>query len=360
MSSHIESQISTLVVDDDPSILNLISTFLRDYGYLVVGCSNAREALVALEKKRFDVVLADITMPEVSGIDLIEKTHTINKEIPVILMTGDPDLNKAIEAIKKGAFDFIVKPYNPEYLIHSLKKAVNYYRLMQMEKNYKIRLEKDVKQRTQELAEALDMVKSMNIEVVHRLTVVSEYRDTDTGAHIKRIGAYSGKLAEALDMPSDFVEAITLTSSMHDIGKVGISDNILLKPGPLTSEEFNIMKKHTTIGSMMLKDSHHPHLQMAATIALNHHERWDGTGYPQGLKGEETPIEGRITIIADMYDALRSKRPYKDPFSHEEACKIITQGDGRTKPEHLDPQVLKTFIEISTPTFDEIFKTYKD
>lgn len=357
---NIESQASMLIVDDDPSVLNLISIFLRDYGYFVVGCSAAREALAALEKRRFDVVLADITMPEISGIELIEKIHTVNREVPVILMTGDPDLNKAIEAIKKGAFDFIVKPYNPDYLVHSLKRAVNYYRLIQMEKNYKIRLEKDVKQRTQELAEALAMVKDMNTEVVHRLTVVSEYRDTDTGAHIKRIGAYSGTLAEALGMPSDFVEAITLTSSMHDIGKIGISDNILLKQGPLTSEEFNTMKNHTTIGSMMLKDSQHPHLQMAAIIALNHHERWDGTGYPQGLKGEKIPVEGRITIIADQYDALRSKRPYKGPFNHEEACKIITQGDGRTKPGHFDPQALKAFIELPPSRFDEIFEKYKD
>src|SRR3989338_1033670 len=292
---HIESQVSMLIVDDDQSILNFISIFFRDYGYLVVGCSNAGEALVALEKKRFDVVLTDITMPDISGIELLEKIHTANKEIPVILMTGYPDLNKAIEAIKKGAFDFIVKPYNPDYLIHSVKKAVNYYRLMQMEKDYKIRLEKDVAQRTQELAKALSMVKSMNIEVVHRLTVVSEYRDTDTGAHIKRIGAYSGKLAEVLNMEEDFTEAITLTSSMHDIGKIGISDNILLKHGPLTTEEFNIMKTHTSIGREILADSPHPRLKMAANIAITHHEKWDGSGYPQGLKGVGIPAEGRIT-----------------------------------------------------------------
>ncbi|MBI5327635.1 MAG: response regulator [Deltaproteobacteria bacterium] len=355
-----ENQISMIIVDDDPAVLKATSLIFGESGYLVATCDNAREALAELQKKQFDVVLSDINMPEMTGIELLEKIHIFNKEIPVILMTGYAELNMAVEAIKKGAADFILKPYDTAYLTHSIKKAVDYYRLMQMEKNYKFRLEKDIKERTQELAEALIMVKSMNTEVVHRLTVLSEYRDIDTGAHIKRIGAYSGKLAETLSMSKDFIETITLASSMHDIGKIGISDNILLKPGPLTPEEFNIMKMHTTIGKQMMADSMHPHLQMAATVALNHHERWDGTGYPQGLKGEGIPIEGRITIIVDQYDALRSKRPYKKPLSHNETCKIITEGDGRTKPKHFDPEVLKTFIELPASTFDEIFEKYKD
>ena len=229
-----------------------------------------------------------------------------------------------------------------------------------MQKNYKYRLEQDVKKRTLELADALSTVKSMNMEVVHRLTVVSEYRDTDTGAHIKRIGFYSASLAQKLNMPHDFIEAIALTSSMHDIGKIGIPDGILLKPASLTKDEFDIMKTHTTIGKEMMADSLHPHLQMAATVALTHHERWDGTGYPHGLKGEEIPIEGRIVIIADQYDALRSKRPYKEPFSHKQTCKIIMEGDGRTKPEHFDPEALKTFIHLPAAVFDEIFERCKD
>jgi putative two-component system response regulator len=160
-------------------------------------------------------------------------------------------------------------------------------------------------------------------------------------------------------MPADFVETITFASPMHDIGKIGIPDNILLKPGSLTPEEFGIMKSHTTIGEKILSRSSHPYLQMAASVALNHHERWDGTGYLRGLKGEDIPIEGRIVMICDQYDAMRGKRPYKQPLSHQEAFRIITEGDGRTLPGHFDPKVLKVFIEIS-PECEKIFSTYHD
>ncbi|MEK6791982.1 MAG: HD domain-containing phosphohydrolase [Deltaproteobacteria bacterium] len=350
---------AVLVVDDNAYVLESVSVLLGGSGFSVVSSMSAEQALDKLKAQKFDAVLTDIKMPGMTGIDLLREAHAANPNIPVILMTAYAEMDLAVDAVKQGAFDFIIKPYKPEYLIHSVEKAVEHHRLVLMERDYKTNLEKEVAARTRELSEALKLLENTSREFVERLTAVSEFRDPETGAHIKRIGYYSGLVARRLNMPDEFVERITFAACMHDLGKIGIPDSVLLKPASLTKDEWEIMKTHTTIGHRMLDKSPYASIQMAAIIALNHHERWDGGGYPQGLKAGGTPIEGRIVMLVDQYDALRSKRPYKEPFTHEKTLKIILEGDGRTMPGHFDQKLLEAFADIAA-SFDEIFKLHQD
>lgn len=348
-----------LVVDDDVSIRQYLTSLFRKQGLPAIVCESARDAMAQLQENTVALVLTDIMMPEVSGIELLGQIRSFNAEIPVILMTGFADLDVAIEAVNKGAFSFLTKPFQQAYILNAVNRGLEHYRLVEAEKTYMMRLENTVLRKTRELEDTLTMANQLSLELVQRLSAVAEFRDSYTAAHIRRIGLYSKAVAEAMQMYKDFVEAVTVASSLHDIGKIGIPDNILLKTAPLTAEERAIMKEHTTLGGKILSDSSHPTIQMACSIALHHHERWDGGGYPLGLKGSEIPIEARIVKLADQYDAIRSRRSYKPSFSHGEACMILREGDDRTAPEHLDPDVLAVFEGVA-PRFDDIFVSNPD
>jgi putative two-component system response regulator len=343
-----------LVVDDDALVLNSVATILFEAGFLVSTAVSSAQALEKLQSGSFDAVLSDIRMPKESGMALLDKIKRMETSPPVILMTGHADIATTIDAVKKDAFDFILKPVKPDILIGSVEKAVGFKRLKDIERSYKRELEATVKLRTKELSDALTAVGRISNEIVERLSTAAECMDSDTGEHTMRIGLYANLLSAEMGMSKDFSDTITFASKLHDIGKIGIPDDILLKPAPLTPDEFEIMKNHTRHGAKILSHSSYAIVRMAESIALCHHERFDGSGYPLSLTGEAIPLEARIAIICDQYDALVMTRPYKRAFTHSEAFDIITKGDGRTMPAHFDPRILEIFKKVADG-FNEIY-----
>lgn len=332
-----------LVADDDERVRCTLSDVLITQGYTVIHAQNGIEAVQKTSKDSPDVVLLDLHMPEMNGLEVIKqlKAERSTKIIPIVIITGSDDLDLRVQALKLGADDFIVKPPHMAELsarVRSLVKVKAYNDYMRY---YQTILEEEVAKRTKELKDAHEKLKRASLDTIYRLSRAAEYKDEDTSVHLQRISNYAAAIAHAIGLDNGKAEALLYAAPMHDIGKLGIPDKILLKPGKLTAEEWDIMKKHTVFGSQILEDSDSDFIKFGKTIALTHHEKWNGSGYPQGLKGKEIPIEGRITAIADVFDAVTSKRPYKEAFPEAEAFHIIEEGKG----VHFDPELVDAFFQ---------------
>ena len=334
-----------LAVDDEEFNLILIERiFCSLENTKVIKARNGKEAIEILSHmgEDIDIVLMDIVMPVMDGLTALKTIRDDNrfKHLPVIIITS----NRAekVRALELGATDFISKPFDPNEIRLRVKNYVELKKYMDYFQNINLYLEKQVQERTKQLREALKLARETEREIAVRLGKAAEFRDIETGQHILRVSYYSKRLAELIGLSKEDIELIFFASPLHDVGKVGIPDAILLKPGRLTKEEFEIVKKHTLIGEKILDGAdRYPILRAGRIIAGQHHEKWDGTGYPRGLKSTDIHVFGRITAIADVFDALITKRVYKPAYSLEKTVEIMKANRG----SHFDPDMLDVFLD---------------
>jgi len=357
--------ISILAVDDVPENLRVVSSLLKDDYKVRVATSGSQALELAEKDPRPSLVLLDIMMPEMDGYEVCRrlKANPLTAQIPVIFLTAVTDATDEAFGFSLGAVDYITKPISPAILEARVKTHLTLQEARNLLKRENEYLEQEVAKRTRQVQHVQDAT-------IIAMASLAETRDNETGNHILRTQRYVRLLAEMLAQQADYASVLTpetiellfKSAPLHDIGKVGIPDQILLKPGKLTDEEFEIMKTHTTLGLDAIKraEAHldgeeSGFLKIAGEVALSHQEKWDGSGYPQGLSGEAIPLSARLMAIADVYDALISARVYKAAFSHEKAVEIIREGRGR----HFDPTITDVFLQVEKE-FQAIASDFKD
>lgn len=336
------SDVTLLAVDDMPMNLEMLEVMLTELDIQLLKAGNGREALDILGQAcQVDAILLDLEMPVMDGFETLKTLKRTEqfRDIPVIVLTAGRE--EVVKTLALGANDFLAKPYNPEELRLRVMNHVRSKKLNDLSRDMNRVLEQEVVKKTAALRSALQLSKEAEYEISLRLGIAAEFRDLETGMHTRRISELSRALAGLAGLSDEEVETLRYASPLHDVGKIGIPDQILLKPGKLEPDEFDVMKQHTVIGGKILSEAgRYPLLEAGRVIALQHHEKWDGSGYPLGLSGEQIHIFARIVSIVDVFDALTSERPYKKAFPLEKAQAIMIKGLG----SFFDPHLLELFM----------------
>ncbi|MCD6415267.1 MAG: response regulator [Planctomycetes bacterium] len=323
-----------LVVDDELSVTRVVSRWLSAQGYECERAADGQEALEALRRREFALLLTDIMMPGISGMELLEQAKEQFPRTAVIMLTAVEDRDTATRAVELGAYGYIIKPFEQNEVLINVTNALKRRSLEILRDQYEEQLEGTVQERTAE-------VRLSREEIALRLMAAQQYRHDETGAHIRRLGLYAEVMAKNMGKSDAECEMLRLAAPMHDVGKIGVPDSILLKPGKLSKDEFEIMKSHTTIGARILEGSKVSMLNLARDIALSHHEKLDGSGYPNGLSGTDIPASARIVAILDVYDALVHNRVYRPAMPEEKALAIIAEGRG----SHFEAPLVDVFMD---------------
>ncbi|MEK7708359.1 MAG: HD domain-containing phosphohydrolase [Pseudomonadota bacterium] len=346
------THLKILICDDSVTNILILTKLLESEGYFYhTSLTDPTRVLSAMQENSYDLLLLDIEMPKMNGFEVLQQINesSISKQlVPILVLTGRQGSEIRNKALQLGAQDFVNKPFDQTEVILRVKNLLRVRASYLAQQNIAKELERKVKERTSELNEATDTLISI-------LAQVGEMRDNDTGKHVIRVGKYARILSEALELPADICYLIEKAAPLHDIGKIGIPDHILLKAGKLTDAEWEKMRKHAQMGADLLTNHESLMVQLAASIALSHHEHWDGNGYPKQLKAASIPIEGRITAISDVFDALTTPRPYKEAWSIEKAVEYIKSKAG----VQFDPQLVDLFIE-NIDRIIAIREQYKD